>query len=175
MTPELKHLEVLKQGCAHLAFLSYFANFSRKLICLAPDKDVPVRIITGRSREKLTLMRVVVVSDYLIPNNKIDLWLGSQVIEPSDDSTTTHKGHVFILGHSKCLNKAGGYLLNKTNYIEKSFSDHPTPRSRAEQIHCFSPRAPNQIESLVSGVSCLVSRKAKRFRVISLNNDVLKI
>ena len=133
MTPELIHLEVLKQGCAHRAFLSYFANFSRKLICLAPDKDVPVRIITGRSREKLTLMRVVVVSDYLIPNNKIDLWLGSQVIEPSDDSTTTPRSHVFILGHSKCLNKAGGYLLNETNYIEKFFSDHPTPRSRAEQ------------------------------------------
>ena len=177
MTPELKHLELVKHGCAHGTFLSYFAKFSRKLICLAPDKDVPVRIITGRARQKLTLIRVVGVlefSDYLVPKTKIGLWLGSQVRGPSDDSTTTPKGHVFTLSLRKCLNKAGVYLLKDTNYI-KHFSDHLSARSRAEQIHCFSSRAPNQIESLVSGVSCLVSRKAKRFKVINLNNDVLKI
>ena len=144
VTPQLKHLEVLKHGCAQGAFLSYFAKFSRKLTCLAPDKDVPARIITGRSRQKLTLIRVVGVvefSDYLVPKTKIGLSLGSQVREPSDDSTTTPKGHVFILSLSKCLNEAGVYLLNDTNYI-KSFSDHPYARSRAEQNFTAFPQSP---------------------------------
>ena len=152
MTPELKHLEVLKQGCAHGAFLSYFAKFSRKLTCLARDKDVPVRIITGRSRQKLTLITVVEVSDYLVSNNKIDLWLGSQVREPSDDSTTTPKGHVFNSSFSKFLNKAGGYKPNDTNYIEKSFSDHPNPRSRAKQnFNAFPPEPPIKFSPLLVG------------------------
>ena len=160
MTPELKHLEVLKQGCDHGAFRGYFAKFSRKLTCLAPDKDVPVRIITGRSRQKLTLIRVVEVSDYLVSNNKIDLWLGSQVREPSDDSTTTPKGHVFILGFSKFLNKAGGYLLNDTNYIEKSFSDHPNTRCRAEQnFTAFPPEPPIKLSTFLVG--CVVSLAEK--------------
>ena len=137
-----------------------------------------MRNITGRSRQKLTLIRVVEVSDYLVPKNKIDLWLGSHVRKPSDDSTTTPKRHVFILSLSKRFNKAGVNLFNDTIYIEKSFSDHPTPQSpipSREKLHWFLPRAPNQIESLVSGVSCLVSRKAIRFKKLNLKNDVLKI
>ena len=51
VTPELNYLEVLKQRCAHGVFLSYFAKFSRKLFCLAPDEDVPVGLITGQSRQ----------------------------------------------------------------------------------------------------------------------------
>ena len=51
VTPELNYLEVLKQRCAHGAFLSYFAKFSRKLFCLAPDEDVPVGFITDQSRQ----------------------------------------------------------------------------------------------------------------------------
>ena len=111
-----------------------------------------MKSITGRSREKLTLIRVVEVSDYLVPNHKTDLWLGSQVREPSDYSTTTPKGHVFILSLSKRLNKAGLYLFNDTNYIEKSFSDHPTPRSRAEQEFTgFSPEPPIKLSPLLVG------------------------
>ena len=109
VTPELKHLEVLKQGCAHGAFLSYFAKFSQKLTCLAPDKDVPVGFLRGQSRQKLTLIRAANLSEYLVLDNKIDLWLGSQVREPSDDETTTPKDHVFILSLCKFLNKAGGH------------------------------------------------------------------
>ena len=55
------------------SFLNYFDKLSQKLTCLSPDKDVLVGFITGRSRQKLTLIRVVEVSDYLVPKNKIDL------------------------------------------------------------------------------------------------------
>ena len=89
VTPELKQVEVQKQRCAHGACLSYFAKLSQKLTCLSPDKDVPIGFITGQSRGKLTLISAVEVSDYLVTDNKIDLWLGSRVRKPSDDSTTT--------------------------------------------------------------------------------------
>ena len=152
MTPELNYLEVLKQRCAHGAFLNYFAKFSQKLIRLAPDKDVPVGFLRGQSRQKLTLIRAAKLSEYLVLDNKTDLWLGSQVREPSDDETTTPKDHVFILGLCKFLNKAGGYLLNDTNYIEKSFSDHPTPRSRAEQnFTAFPLEPPIKLSTLLVG------------------------
>ena len=56
------------------------------------------------------------------------------------------KAMSFVLSLSKFLNKAGGYKPNDTNYIEKSFSDHPNPRSRAEQnFTAFPPEPPNQI------------------------------
>ena len=111
-----------------------------------------MKIITGRSRQKLTLIRVVEISDYLVPNHKTDPWLGSQVREPSHYSTTTPKGHVFILGLSKRLNKAGVYLFKDTIYIEKSLSDHPTPRSRADQNFTgFSPEPPIKLSPLLVG------------------------
>ena len=103
-------------------------------------------IITGRSRQKLTLIKVVEVSDYLVSINKIDLWLGSQVKEPPDDSTTTPKGHVFIFSLSKYINKTGVHIFNDTIYIENSFSDHPTTRSRAEQnFTAFPLELPNKL------------------------------
>ena len=89
VTPELKQVEVQKQRCAHGSCLSYFAKLSQKQTCLSPDKDVPVGSITGQSIEKLILISAVEVSDYLVTDNKIDLWLGSRVRKPSDDSTTT--------------------------------------------------------------------------------------
>ena len=81
--------EVLNQGYAQGASINYFAKFSQKLTCLAPDKDIPVRFITGQSIEKLTLIRAVKVSEYLVTDRKIDHWLRSHVRKPSDDSTAT--------------------------------------------------------------------------------------
>ena len=106
VTPEMKHLQVLEQGCAHGAFLNYFANFSQKLICLDPDEDVKARLITGESRQKLTLIRSIEVSDDLVPDNSIDFWLGSHVIEHFADPNR------FISSASKKL-KLGGVFFQE--------------------------------------------------------------
>ena len=81
VTPEIKHMKVLEQGCAHGALLNYFANFSQKLICVDPDVDVNASLITGESRQKMTFIRSTEVSDDIVPDNSIDFWLGSHVME----------------------------------------------------------------------------------------------
>ena len=81
ITSEMTQLIVLEQGCAYGAFLKLFANFSRNLICLEPDHDLSATLVTGESRQKLTLIRSVEVSDDVVPDNSIDIWLGSHVIE----------------------------------------------------------------------------------------------
>ena len=106
VTPEIKHLEVLELGCAHGALLNHFANLSQKLICLDPDNDVMAKLITGESRQKLTLIRSVEVRGDLIPDNSIDFWLGSHVIEHFADPNR------FISSAFKKL-KPGGFFFQE--------------------------------------------------------------
>ena len=81
ITSEMTQLNVLEQGCAHGIFLNHFVKLSDTLYCLEPDSDVAAEVIKGQNREKLTLIRSVEVDDSIVPDNSIDFWLGSHVIE----------------------------------------------------------------------------------------------
>ena len=106
ITPEMTQLNVLEQGCAYGIFLNHFVEFSNTLYCLEPDSNVAAEFIKGQNREKLTLMRSVEVDDAIVPDNSIDFWLGSHVIEHFADPNR------FVLSAYRKL-KMGGIFFQE--------------------------------------------------------------
>ena len=106
ITSEMTQLNVLEQGCAHGIFLNHFVKLSDTLYCLEPDSDVAAEFIEGQNREKLTLIRSVQVNDSIVPDNSIDFWLGSHVIEHFADPKR------FVLSAYKKLKMEGIFSKN---------------------------------------------------------------
>ena len=119
ITSQMTQLNVLEQGCAHGIFLNYFVELSYTLYCLEPDSDVAAKFIKGQNREKLSLIRSVEVNDSVVPDNSIDFWLGSHVIEHFADSNR------FVLSAYRKLKMGGIFFQEFPFKVNLPLADNP--------------------------------------------------